>query len=113
MNAETLANTLRRKSPQRLEGSRFAIRQLCNVAASGSRERLVVVQFYRSGVYPSFSRRNRWVKASRWDVPGSRLSNPEGFRWLPSNRTNALSRGRGTAPLQALGDVMPCSLARQ
>lgn len=46
MNAEKLANTLRGKSPRRLEGSRFAIRQLCNLAASGSRERLEIVQAF-------------------------------------------------------------------
>src|ERR1700739_3899071 len=85
MNTEKLANTLRRKSPQRLEGSRFVIRQLCKVTASGSRERLVFVQSYRSVAYPSRLELRRLVKASRWDVPGSRL--------LPSDRTNALQSG--------------------
>jgi hypothetical protein len=93
MNREHSVNTLRGKSPQRLEGSRFAIRQLCNLAASGSRERLVVVQVYPSGAYPSLPEQRRLVKALRCDVSGSRLSNPEGFRWLPSHGTNALRSG--------------------
>ena len=82
MDREHLTNPLRGKSPQRLEGSRFAIRQLCNVAASGSRERLVTVQLYPSGAYPSLPEQRRLVKASCCDVPGSRR--------LPSDRTNAL-----------------------
>jgi hypothetical protein len=72
MNREKLANTRSGKSSQRLEGSRFVIRQLCNEAASGSRERLVTVQLYRFGAYPSFLEQRQSVKASRWDVPSAR-----------------------------------------
>jgi len=85
MNRETSANTARGKSSQRLEGSRFAIRQLCNLAASGSRERLVIVQLYRWGDYPLPSEQRRLVKASRWDVSGSRL--------LPHDRTAEVQSG--------------------
>src|ERR1700678_397554 len=84
MNRTKFTNT-GGKSAERLEGSRFVIRQLCNLAASGSRERLVVVQFYRPAVCPAPSKQRRLVKTSRWVVPGSRL--------LPSDRTAALQSG--------------------
>src|ERR1700740_1087335 len=96
MNREHLTNPLPRKSPQRLEGSRFAIRQLCNVAASGSRKRLVVVQLYPSGAYPSLPKQRRLVKALRSDVSGSRLP--------PSDRTNTLESG--SPPSVGRCDVM-------
>ena len=85
MNGAKFKRTQRGKSAERLEGSRFAIRQLCNLAASGSRERLVVVRFYRSGARPSPSEQRPAVKASRWAVPGSRL--------LPCDRTAELQSG--------------------
>src|ERR1700733_2567355 len=85
MNRTNFTNTRCGKSAERLEGSRCAIRQLSNLAASGSRERLVVGQFYRSAVHRSFSNQRRLVKTSRWVVPGSRL--------LPSDRTAALQSG--------------------
>jgi hypothetical protein len=80
-----LVNTRCAQSPRRLEGSRFAIQQFCEVAASGSRERFVIAQLYPSNSYPSFSEQRRLVKASRWDVPGSRL--------LPSDKTVELQSG--------------------
>jgi hypothetical protein len=85
MNWESFANTLRGKPPRRLEGSRFVIRQFCNVAASDSRERFVILQLHRSVPYPLPPEQRRFVKASRWDVTGSRL--------LPSDRTTALQSG--------------------
>jgi hypothetical protein len=85
MNTEKLASTQLGRSPQRLEGSRFIIGQLCKLAASGSRERLLVVQFYRSRGHPSASEQSRWEKPLRWVIPGSRL--------LPSDRTAVLQSG--------------------
>jgi hypothetical protein len=85
MNTEEFANPQRGNSAQRLEGSRFIIRQPCKLAAGGSRERLLVVQFYRLGVNRSSSKPSRWVKALRWAVRGSRL--------LPSDRTATLQSG--------------------
>ena len=71
MYLEKFANAQRTEAALRLEGSRFKGRQLCNLAASGSRESPIAVQFYRSACIPS--QQNCWVKALRWVIPGSRL----------------------------------------
>src|ERR1700722_5106953 len=85
MNTEMFTNAQLGRSPQRLEGSRFVVRQLCTLAASGSRERLLVVQFYRPTGHPSPSKQRRWEKPLRWVIPGSRL--------LPSDRTATIQSG--------------------
>jgi prepilin-type N-terminal cleavage/methylation domain-containing protein len=71
--------------PQRLEGSRFALWQLCKLAAGGSRERPSAGQFYRQRANRSPSEQRRWGKVLRWVIPGSRL--------LPSDRTAILRSG--------------------
>jgi len=71
--------------PRGLEGSRFATRQLRNLAAGGSRERLNAVQFYRPCADQQPSEQSRWINALRWVIPGSRL--------LPSDRTAKLQSG--------------------
>jgi prepilin-type N-terminal cleavage/methylation domain-containing protein len=71
---------------QRLEGSRFAVSQLCKLAAGGSRERPSAGHFYRwQRPNRSPSEQRRWGKVLRWVIPGSRL--------LPSDRTAILRSG--------------------
>jgi type II secretory pathway pseudopilin PulG len=69
-------NTKRYKviTTQRLEGSRFLTGQLCKSAASGSRGRFRVGQFYerRRCANRSTSEEKRWVQILLWDVSGSR-----------------------------------------
>jgi hypothetical protein len=69
---EEFANPQRAGAAHRLEGSRFSSRQLYNLAASGSREWPIAMQFYRSACIAP-SQQNCWVKALRWVIPGSRL----------------------------------------
>ena len=68
-----------------LEGSRFAIWQLCNLAAGGSRERLNAMQLYRPCADRHPSEQSRWINALRWVIAGSRL--------LPPDRTAKLKSG--------------------
>src|ERR1700678_887936 len=68
-----------------LEGSRFAIWQLCNLAAGGSRERLNAMQLYRPCADRHPSEQSRWINALRWVIPGTRL--------LPPDRTAKLKSG--------------------
>jgi hypothetical protein len=103
MNREKFANKQRGKSPQPLEGSRFVTRQLCRLAASGSRERLLVMQFYRPGLQWSPSEPSRWGKNVTLGNSREPPVCPEGFRWLPADRTAALSRGRGTGSPPRVG----------
>lgn len=98
MNRKKLANTQRGKSSQRLEGSRFAILQLCNLAASGSRERLVIVQLCPSGMYPSPPEQRRLVK-----------HHPETFAGAACCRAIELPRYKA-ASLQVVGDAMSRSI---
>ena len=104
MNAGNLANAQNDQaahhleSAHRLEGSRFAALQLCNLAASGSRERPSAAQLCRRHVNRSTSEQRRWVKASRWAAPGSRL--------LPSDRIAELQSGSPPGD----GDARHCSV---
>jgi tetratricopeptide (TPR) repeat protein len=83
-------NERRGQATQRLEGSRFVTKQLCKLAASGSRERPSAVQFYRASADQQPSEQNLWVNALRWVIPGSRL--------LPSDRTAELQSGSPPGP---------------
>jgi prepilin-type N-terminal cleavage/methylation domain-containing protein len=82
---------------QRLEGSRFALWQLCKLAAGGSRKRLSAGQFYRQRANRSPSEQRRWGKVLRCVIPGSRL--------LPSDRTATLRSGSPTGVGHAQGRV--------
>jgi hypothetical protein len=66
-----VANTPRVERTKRLEGSRFVAWQLDGFAASGSRERLEVWQFY-GPLYPPHGI-DAIGKTLRWVIPGSRL----------------------------------------
>ena len=59
------------------EGSRFATRQLCNLATGGSRERLSSMQLYRPCAERYPSEQTRWIEALRWVISGSRLGPPD------------------------------------
>ena len=73
MNGENLADTRGGQSSQRLEGSRFVIRQLCNVAASGSRKRLSVMLSRIASVLEVTGTCKNDRAAQLRNVPGSRL----------------------------------------
>jgi hypothetical protein len=85
MNTKKLANAQRGQAAQHLEGSRFVTRQLCKLAASGSREWPIAVQFYGRCANRLLLEQRPWVKALRWVFHGSRL--------LPSDRTAKLQSG--------------------
>src|SRR6202522_2207468 len=87
------ANAQPVQRPERLEGSRFTRWQLYRSAAGGSRERPNAM-FCPSPLFRAGDPTAHRTAAPR-NVPGSRL--------LLTYRTAMLSRGRGTAPLQALG----------
>jgi prepilin-type N-terminal cleavage/methylation domain-containing protein len=80
-----IAKRCGRAAARRLEGSRFFTRQLCQLTASGSRERPSERQFYRPRPHRSPWAQSRWVEVLRWAIPGSRL--------LPSDRTAKLQSG--------------------
>jgi len=81
-----------RRGGQRLEGSRFVIRQLCNLAAGGSRERP------RAMFCPSRQFRAGDATAHRTTTP----RNVPGSRPLPSDRTAILQSGSPPGVEQAM-----------
>ena len=90
MSREDFAYTQRAEAAERLEGSRFTGTQLCNSAASGSRECPIAVQFYRS-VLPRPSQQNCWIKHYAGSFPGAPASH--GIETAPYK----------AAPLQTMG----------
>ncbi|MFZ0504729.1 MAG: type II secretion system protein [Chthoniobacterales bacterium] len=79
---------------QRLEGSRFATRQLCKLAASGSRERPRVGRFYVRRPNQFAPKQGGWVQAPRWVIPGSRQQ-PS---YRTARRQSGSPPGAGHAP---------------
>src|SRR5580692_3957780 len=77
-----------------LEGSRFATRQLCNLATGGSRKRLSAAQLYGPRAERHPSDQTRWIKALRWVIPGSHLR--------PLDRTAKLESGSPPGAGQAM-----------
>jgi hypothetical protein len=67
---EEFANPQRTGAAHRLEGSRFSSRQLYNLAAGGSREWPMAMQFYRSAC---IALRNRTAGQKRYagSFPGA------------------------------------------
>jgi hypothetical protein len=96
----TSSHVLRGQTAHSLEGSRFAIRQLCNSAASGSRERFRAMQLHGPRANPSPSEQSRWEKTLRWVIRGSRLLPPDRAAQLksgsPPGAGHATSRLRST-----------------
>jgi hypothetical protein len=99
MNTEDFANTQRAEAAARLQGSRFITGQLCNLAASGSRERPLIVQVYRQSAHRSPSEQGGWGKYYAGLVPGAACPAPKAFgSCYPVELPN-----HEAAPLQGFG----------
>jgi hypothetical protein len=76
MSREDFAYTQRAEAAERLEGSRFMTKQLCNLAASGSRERPLTAQVYRWGASRSPSEQGGWEKYCAGLITGAACCYP-------------------------------------
>jgi len=106
--ARTAPNGLRGQATHRLEGSRFVIRQLCNLAASGSREHFDAVRFYGRRPKRSPSQESRWEETLRWVIPGNRLQSPDRAAQLKSG--SPPGAGPATLRVRSTLTAILCSL---